>query len=40
MREKQLSESKSLRGIADLARVERPANPRSWIEGQVKHPQY
>jgi malate dehydrogenase (oxaloacetate-decarboxylating)(NADP+) len=25
---------------ADLARVERPANLRSWIEGQVYHPQY
>jgi malate dehydrogenase (oxaloacetate-decarboxylating)(NADP+) len=25
---------------ADLARVERPANIRSWIEGQVYHPQY
>ena len=25
---------------ADLARVERPANVRSWIEGQVYHPQY
>jgi malate dehydrogenase (oxaloacetate-decarboxylating)(NADP+) len=25
---------------ADLARVKRPANLRSWIEGQVYHPQY
>jgi malate dehydrogenase (oxaloacetate-decarboxylating)(NADP+) len=25
---------------ADLARVKRPANIRSWIEGQVYHPQY
>jgi malate dehydrogenase (oxaloacetate-decarboxylating)(NADP+) len=25
---------------ADLARVERPANIRSWIEGHVYHPQY
>jgi malate dehydrogenase (oxaloacetate-decarboxylating)(NADP+) len=25
---------------ANLARVERPANLRSWIEGQVYHPQY
>jgi malate dehydrogenase (oxaloacetate-decarboxylating)(NADP+) len=25
---------------ADLARVERPADIRSWIEGQVYHPQY
>jgi malate dehydrogenase (oxaloacetate-decarboxylating)(NADP+) len=25
---------------ADLARVQRPANIRSWIEGQVYHPQY
>src|ERR1700751_2592904 len=25
---------------ADLSRVKRPANLRSWIEGQVYHPQY
>jgi malate dehydrogenase (oxaloacetate-decarboxylating)(NADP+) len=25
---------------AGLARVERPADIRSWIEGQVYHPQY
>jgi malate dehydrogenase (oxaloacetate-decarboxylating)(NADP+) len=25
---------------ADLARVERPTDIRSWIEGQVYHPQY
>jgi malate dehydrogenase (oxaloacetate-decarboxylating)(NADP+) len=25
---------------ADLARVKRPANLRSWIERQVYHPQY